>query len=65
MDVSKFETANSWFSAMHAKGYSVPITLCQAAEKLMKIEKLTFAEAYNRLETEERITFEDSAILFE
>lgn len=65
MDVSKFETANSWFSAMHAKGYTVPITLCQATEKLMKMEKLTFEEAYKKLETEKRIIFKDNTILFE
>jgi hypothetical protein len=64
MDVAKFETANSWFSAMHAKGYEVPITLCQAIEKLMRVEKISFSLAYKRLDLKNRIIFKDKVISF-
>jgi DNA-binding transcriptional regulator YhcF (GntR family) len=60
----EYETANSWFSAMHAKGIKVPITLCQAIEKKMKLEKITFSEAYQSLEEKDLITVRDKEILF-
>lgn len=64
LNIEKYETANSWYSAMHAKGYQVPITLCQAIEKLMKAEKVTFAEAFKRFEEKKRITCTEKVITF-
>ena len=62
MPTKKFETANSWFSAMREQGYEVPITLLQAIEELMKKEKINFTEAYVRLEN--RISIQDKIIYF-
>lgn len=62
MNVNKYETANSWFSAMREEGYNVPVTLLQTIERLMKIEKLSFAEAYNKLSS--RISIKDKEISF-
>ena len=64
MDVSKYETANGWFSAMHEKGYVVPVTLCQAIEKIMKLEKINFSQAYKQLDSKKRIVIKDKVISF-
>ncbi|MEI7690706.1 MAG: hypothetical protein WCI63_03715 [bacterium] len=65
MDVSKYETANGWFSAMHEKGYDVPIILCQAIEKVMKTKKISFSQAYKQFASEDRIVIKDKVISFE
>ena len=64
MDIAKYETANSWFSAMQGKGYDVPITLCQAIEKLMKVQKISFPEAYTQLDKNKQISCKDKVISF-
>jgi hypothetical protein len=64
MDVGKYETANSWFSAMHEKGFEVPIILCQAIEKIMKDEKTTFPVAFKRLEGQKQIKVKGKVIGF-
>lgn len=64
MNLSKHETANGWRSAMHEKGYSVPITLCQTIEKIMKKEKTSFPEAYKKIEDRKLISVRDKEILF-
>jgi hypothetical protein len=55
MNVTKYETANSWLSAMHEEGHGVSIMLCQAIERIMKSQKITFPEAYTILNKEKRI----------
>jgi hypothetical protein len=57
MQMSKYISANSWMSAMHEENHNVSIVLCQALEKLMKDEKMTFPEAYHKLKTENKISF--------
>lgn len=64
MDISKYQTANSWFSAMRGEGYEVPVILLQEIEKIMKKEKLSFQEAFERLESNGRITITDKIITF-
>jgi hypothetical protein len=64
MDVTKFETANGWFSSMHEKGYVVPIVLCQAIESLMKAKKINFSQAYQQFASEDRIVFTGKVISF-
>jgi hypothetical protein len=65
MKLEDYPTANSWFSAMHAKGFRVSITLCQAIEKIMKEKKITFAEAYRILEKQKFINIEDGEFVFD
>jgi len=65
MDINQYETANSWFSAMREKGYKVPVTLCQAIEKIMKNEKVTFPEAYKIIDDKKLIEIKDKEILFD
>lgn len=64
MDVKNYETANSWFSKMHSEGYSVPIVLCQAIEKIMKDEKVTFPVAYGKLDSKHLISVKKKEISF-
>ena len=64
MNVNKFETANSWFSAMHEEGYTVPVILCQAIEKIMKDKKVTFSDAYKTLDSKDLITTTDKVISY-
>lgn len=64
MNVEEYTTANGWFSAMHGKGYKVPVVLCQAIEKIMKDEKVSFPIAYEKLDARNQIKFKDKAILF-
>lgn len=64
MDVKTYPTANSWFSAMREKGYDVPITLCQAIEKVMKDEKIGFPEAYKRFESKKTIKVKSKVISY-
>jgi uncharacterized damage-inducible protein DinB len=58
MNATKYETANSWMSAMHEEGHKVSIMLCQAIEKKMKAEKISFSEAFDELQAEKRIDFD-------
>lgn len=64
MDVENYETANSWYSKMHGEGYNVPIVLCQAIEKIMKDEKITFSEAYKKLDSKHLISIKKKEISF-
>lgn len=64
MELTTYPTANSWYSAMHEKGFVVPITLCQAIEKLMKEKKIDFAEAYGTLEDKKLIVLENKVFHF-
>ncbi len=64
MDIEKHETANSWFSEMHGLGYVVPITLCQAIEKIMKKEKVTFPVAYKKLDAKHLIKIKKKVISY-
>lgn len=64
MDVTKFESANSWYSEMHAKGYEVPITLCQAIEKAMKVKKISFSQAYKIFDSNNQIDITGKVISF-
>lgn len=59
MKTPNYETANGWLSAMHEEGHSVSIVLCQAIEKIMKAQKCSFADAYQELEDQHRITYID------
>lgn len=64
MDVKKYQTANSWFSAMRGEGYEVPVTLCQEIESIMKAQKISFPEAYEIINSQKRITQVDKKILY-
>lgn len=64
MNVDKYETANSWFSEMHEVGYDVPIVLCQAIEKIMKDEKVTFPVAYKKLHSRHLISIKNKVITY-
>lgn len=64
MDVKKYETANSWFSAMRGEGYEVPIILCQEIERMMKAKKISFPEAYEILNSQKRISETDKKITY-
>lgn len=44
---------------MHEDGHKVSIVLCQALEKIMKEEKISFPEAYKKLLTEKRVSHID------
>jgi len=59
MNMTKYETANSWMSAMHEEGHGVSIVLCQAIEKIMKAQKVTFSEAFKELDDEHLVAFKD------
>lgn len=64
MDIKKHTSANSWYSAMRGEGYEVPIILLQSIEKIMKVKKNTFPEAYQILEDEKRISIKDKVVSF-
>lgn len=64
MELKTYPTANSWYSAMHEKGFVVPITLCQAIERLMKEKKIDFDEAYGLLEDKKSIVLKDKEFEF-
>ena len=64
MDINEFKTVAGWYKKMKADGYTVPLALYSTLERMVKEKKMTFQQAFNELQTKNRIQINNKNISF-
>lgn len=65
MDISDFKTTTEWYRKMKADGYDVPLALYFTLERMVKEKRMTFQQAYNELQSKNRIQVNNKSIAFD
>jgi len=65
MDINEYQTAGEWYRKMKADGFTVPLALYHTLIKIMKDERISFQEAYKKLQAEGRVQEINKTIIFD
>ncbi|MEI6039747.1 MAG: hypothetical protein WCP93_00085 [Candidatus Berkelbacteria bacterium] len=64
MDINEFKTVAEWYKKMKADGYTVPLALYFTLERMVKEKRMTFQQAFNELQTKNRIQINNKNVSF-
>jgi len=64
MDIQDFKTVGDWYRKMKTDGFTVPLSLYHTLTKIMKDERVSFPEAYQKLQAEGQIKIINKTINF-
>jgi len=64
MDINDFKTTAEWYKKMKADGYNVPLALYFTLERMVKEKRMTFQQAFEELQAQNRIQINNKNISF-
>jgi len=64
MDISDFKTTTQWYRKMKTDGYDVPLVLYFTLERMVKEKRMTFQQAFEELQAQNRIQINNKNISF-